>query len=300
MEGWDLSDAWILAAIGPAQGWVRLRSVVRAADHYNHAVPSDAEVSSALRNLASAGLLEARDGSVRLTGPGRRLWEDAEAISGLDLVLHLQEALAAVRFVAGSSGISKEEWGSRGVLQTIDHASWPAFGRVGICRVGSPAGQHVLLLKAYPWLLYFQEPVDRFRVDGMDLQLNGHNSLLYEEFAAELATAWEVHWLDGEQERQAERQFFDVRRDIALESTRALRRARWGDRVSVLRGGRPWRTRLDDTERAVARLLARGSSDAEIAGLLFLSDETVEKYVRRIIENLGAPDREAVARMVRR
>lgn len=148
MEGWDLSDAWILAAIGPAQGWVRLRSVVRAADHDNHAVPSDAEVSSALRNLASAGLVEARDGSVRLTGPGQRLWEDAAAISGLDLVLHLQEALAAVRFAAGPSGISKEEWGSRGVLQTIDHASWPAFGRVGICRVCSPARQHVLLLRA--------------------------------------------------------------------------------------------------------------------------------------------------------
>lgn len=185
-------------------------------------------------------------------------------------------------------------------MQKIDHASWPEFGRVGICRVGSPVGQHVLLLKAYPWLLYLQEPVDKFRVDGMDLHLKWDNSLLYEEFAAELATAWGVEWLDGEQECRAERELFDVRRDVARESARALRRARWGDRVSVLRGGRPWRARLDDAERSVARLLARGVSDTEIAGLLFLSDETVEAYVRRIIEKLGAPDRQAVARIVRR
>lgn len=48
---------------------------------------------------------------------------------------------------------------------------------------------------------------------------------------------------------------------------------------------------LTERETEVLRLVARGRSNAEIAGELFLGVETVKTHVRNVLSKLGARDR---------
>jgi NarL family two-component system response regulator LiaR len=54
---------------------------------------------------------------------------------------------------------------------------------------------------------------------------------------------------------------------------------------------------LSERERGVLRLLARGLTNAEIAGQLFLSEGTIRNYVSAIFEKLGVSDRTRAALM---
>jgi len=64
------------------------------------------------------------------------------------------------------------------------------------------------------------------------------------------------------------------------------------------RSARGWES-LTDTEREVARLLDDGLRNAEIAERLFISRRTVEGHVSRLYAKLGAPNRVALARVIR-
>ena len=52
---------------------------------------------------------------------------------------------------------------------------------------------------------------------------------------------------------------------------------------------------LTDRERQVAALVARGSSNREIAGTLFLSERTVESHVQHVLNKLGFRSRAQIA-----
>ena len=58
---------------------------------------------------------------------------------------------------------------------------------------------------------------------------------------------------------------------------------------------------LNDRERDVLRHVAQGNRNRDIAGLLFIAEDTVKVHMKHIMEKLGASDRtEAVAIAVRR
>ncbi|MEV4897924.1 helix-turn-helix transcriptional regulator, partial [Nonomuraea sp. NPDC055795] len=61
--------------------------------------------------------------------------------------------------------------------------------------------------------------------------------------------------------------------------------------VVVRRGRRGYGDTLSPREQDVARLLATGRTNREIAGMLFLSPRTVETHVARILQKLGKHSR---------
>src|SRR5207245_486772 len=64
-----------------------------------------------------------------------------------------------------------------------------------------------------------------------------------------------------------------------------------GTVVRSRRGRRGYGDELSPREKDVARLLARGHSNREIAEVLFLSPRTVEHHVARVLQKSGARSR---------
>ena len=81
-----------------------------------------------------------------------------------------------------------------------------------------------------------------------------------------------------------------------LNSLPILRRAEELDRTARSRAGEqePWHP-LSSREFEVARLVARGMTNAEIAGELFVSPKTVSAHVEHILAKLGVGRRAEIA-----
>jgi DNA-binding NarL/FixJ family response regulator len=62
-------------------------------------------------------------------------------------------------------------------------------------------------------------------------------------------------------------------------------------RPALTPGAHPWIDALTEREDEVLRLMARGRSNTEIAGALFLGEATVKTHVGRVLAKLGARDR---------
>ena len=101
---------------------------------------------------------------------------------------------------------------------------------------------------------------------------------------------------------ELERVVADARRagaeGLAAEAARELRAV--GGRVSagLLRAGGGSDAELSDRERAIAELVARGRSNKEVAGALFISTKTVENNLSRIYAKLGIRTRTELARVL--
>jgi DNA-binding NarL/FixJ family response regulator len=62
-------------------------------------------------------------------------------------------------------------------------------------------------------------------------------------------------------------------------------------RPTVDAGHHPWIAALTERETEVLRLMARGRSNVEIAGDLYLGEATIKTHVGRVLAKLGARDR---------
>jgi DNA-binding CsgD family transcriptional regulator len=65
-------------------------------------------------------------------------------------------------------------------------------------------------------------------------------------------------------------------------------------------GGGSGLASLSGREREIAELVARGHTNREIAGELFLSEKTIESHLRKVFAKLGVSGRVAVAEAVGR
>lgn len=90
---WTELDAWVLICM-PGRPR-RLRGVLSAADHYNHAVPEQADLAASLARLAASGLVFAQGGRVAATAAGLDVLEQAQR-RGRDLAPEVRALLSAI------------------------------------------------------------------------------------------------------------------------------------------------------------------------------------------------------------
>lgn len=104
----------------------------------------------------------------------------------------------------------------------------------------------------------------------------------------------------GELERRAKRKRQARERlSAALATFEALGAALWADRTRAelaRLGGRSRAAGLTETEDRIARLVAEGRSNKEVAAALFVTPKTVETTLTRIYAKLGVRSRAALAR----
>ncbi|MBX9246205.1 hypothetical protein ICW40_15510 [Actinotalea ferrariae] len=97
---WEFSDAWILAAIGESTRHDELSGLVAAADHYNHSIPTEDEVSQGIGRLVASGLVTIVGRSLEPTPTGRTLLR-ADTRGGYEYVRWLFLSMAHVPVVEG-------------------------------------------------------------------------------------------------------------------------------------------------------------------------------------------------------
>ncbi|MGN8247193.1 hypothetical protein ACTHAM_000865, partial [Cellulomonas soli] len=91
--GWEFSDAWILAAIGDG-------TLIGAADYYNHAVPTEVELSQGIGRLLASGLIAEVGPAWKPTTASTALWARSTG-SGYLRIASLLEAMSSVALVEG-------------------------------------------------------------------------------------------------------------------------------------------------------------------------------------------------------
>lgn len=75
---WEFADAWIFAAIGYRTRHDELSGLLGSADHYNHSIPTQAEVSQAIGRLTASDLVRVDGRNWRPTAEGRSLLDRAQ------------------------------------------------------------------------------------------------------------------------------------------------------------------------------------------------------------------------------
>ncbi|WP_448631190.1 hypothetical protein [Cellulomonas soli] len=99
--GWELSDAWILAAIGRGTRHDELNALLRAADYYNHAIPTEDEVRQGIGRLQATELIAVNGRRWQPTAAGTHLWTTSTG-AGYTRVVSLLEALSSVPLREGT------------------------------------------------------------------------------------------------------------------------------------------------------------------------------------------------------
>jgi hypothetical protein len=93
------SDAWIFASLA-ARGSTRLRDLIARADMLNRAIPTGAEIRSAIRYLHGRGLVVARGQTISLTAIGRKVYANGLGRRGglFKVTGNMEKALRSKRF----------------------------------------------------------------------------------------------------------------------------------------------------------------------------------------------------------
>lgn len=200
------------------------------------------------------------------------------------LALATSELLARVGR-AGEARRALEEWDRRPGPKGVSHDLWRARAAASIEAAAGGSAAAVAILTAYAQTLEHA---------GLDFELLwaridlGRCLSTFDRVGAVTTFTAAAELAERCGATSEGRLIAQALRSLGV---RAWRRGRAGDSDDRLAG-------LSSREREVARLVARGSSNREIADALALSPKTVERHLTNILAKLGARNRTELATLV--
>jgi DNA-binding CsgD family transcriptional regulator len=169
--------------------------------------------------------------------------------------------------------------------------------------VGRPPAARVRVACARAALLIEAEPARAAEIAGEAVALGVAESVRTDTLRARLLLGRALAAADERDTAVAELEqaLADARSAAAIrlasEAARELRRL--GARPAAVRGAAQTPEELSARERSIARLVAEGRSNKEVAAALFVSPKTVENNLSRIYAKLGVRSRTELAAALR-